>query len=52
MIGVYMQQWHACQAKVAPCKSPMTAHIVLSLLIGAMHLHILQLPCAHLVTFS
>ena len=45
-----MQHWYACQAKMAPRRVPITAHIVLSLLIGAMHLH--MLPHAHPVTFS
>ena len=35
-----MQHRYACQAEVAPRGVPMTVHIVLSLLIGAMHLHI------------
>ena len=44
-----MQHWYTCQAEIGS-KIPMTAYIVLSLLIGAIHLHILQLP--HHVTFS
>ena len=41
-----MQHWYACQAEVAPRGVPMTANFV-SFYIGAMHLHILQLPHAH-----
>ena len=46
-----MKHWYACQAEVAPRGVPMTAHIVLSFLIGAMHLQTLQQPHAHHVTF-
>ena len=46
-----MQHWYACQVEVAPRGVPMTGHIVFSLLIGAMHLQILQLPHAHHVIF-
>ena len=42
-----MQHWYACQAEVATREAPMTDHIVLSILIGAMYLHILQLPHIH-----
>ena len=42
-----MQHWYACQAE----RSPMTDYIVLNLLIGAMYLHILQLPHTHYMIF-
>ena len=47
LLGACMQHWYACQAEVAPRGVPMTAHVVFSFLIGAMHPHILQLLHTH-----